>query len=439
MEEENAIKTKQENYITGIIGALIGGVIATIPWVLAYVYGGMMLSILATLIAAGEFYGYKLLKGKMDRHLPMILMVLAIIIVMVVTLVIIPGLLILKEGINVSLSNIQRLYSNESFSTAIIKDFVISVIFTILGASIVTSNIKKQLLKSDDGDNKDIKLDFNNTEEILKIKKQHIELIKPIFIKYDAINQEKAMMKEEVLAEIENPNAKQSFNYLKKLGVVKKYKGKYYYSEENESKQVEPKKLPTWKKVFFIIVILLFIITVTASILDNSKITNKNYEDGNVSFNISSDWNLAQSEHQNEWDFYKYINSVPVLNSENTIEQEDYESYPAGINVFYDNTNMEGIQSIEDIKTNVQSSLESSEDKADFMNMEVSKTIENYDLLKVKMIYNDAPSEVVYYYYIFDGDKIACITAYSFNLKDEEAIEKESNKLVDSFKWVNKE
>lgn len=437
MEEENAIKTKQRNYITGIIGAIIGGLIATIPWVLAYVYGGMMLSILATLIAAGEFYGYKLLKGKMDKHLPMILMVIAIIIVMVVTLVVIPGLLILKEGINVSVSNIQRLYSNQSFSSAIIKDFVISVIFTILGASIITSNIKKQLLKSDDEENKNIKLDLNNTEEILKIKKQNIELIKPIFTKYEAINQEKAMMKEEVLAEIDNPNAKQAFNYLKNLGIIKKYKGKYYYSEANESKQVQPKKMTTWKKVLLVIAVVLFILTMTLAILDDSKTVNNNYEDGNISFDISSDWNLAQSEYQNEWDFYKYINSVPVLNSENTIGQEDYESYPAGINVFYDKTNEESINSIEDIKTNVQASLESTENQADILDMNISKTMGNYDLLKVKLVYSGYPSEILYYYYILNGDELTCVTAYSFNMDDGEAIEKEADKLVNSFKWLN--
>ena len=248
MEEENVIKKAQGSYLTGIIGAIIGGTIATIPWVLMYVYGGMMLSILAALIAAGEFYGYKLLKGKMSKGLPAILMVLALVIVTVATLVVIPGLLIQKEGLNPSVANIKKLYSNEEFATAIMKDFVISVVFTILGASIITSNIKKQLANAEEG--KEIKLDLNNTEENLKMKKEAIELVKPIFVKYEATSKEKAMMKEEVLAEIEieNQNAKQVFSYLQQSGIVKKYKGKYYYSEENENKQINPKKNSTWKK-----------------------------------------------------------------------------------------------------------------------------------------------------------------------------------------------
>ena len=161
--EENVIKTNKESYVTGIIGAVIGGAIGAIPWVLAYVYGGMMLSILAALIAAGEFYGYKLAKGKMNKSLPVIIMILAIIIVTIATLLIIPALLMQKEGIKVSLLNLEILYLNSEFSAAIMKDYVISVIFTILGASIITSNIKKQF--DENGEGKDIKLDLSNKKE----------------------------------------------------------------------------------------------------------------------------------------------------------------------------------------------------------------------------------------------------------------------------------
>lgn len=433
MENENVIKTNRGSYLTGIIGAIIGGLIATIPWVLAYVYGGMMLSILAALIAAGEFYGYKICKGKINKSLPSIIMILAIIIVTIVTLVIIPGLLIQKEGINVSLINIQRLYQNEEFATAIMKDFVISIIFTILGASIITANIKKQLV---DSDGKDIKLDLNNTEEVMKAKKEAIELIKPVFTKYVATSQEKAMMKEEVLAEIEDTNANQKFNYLKQLGIIKKYKGKYYYLEENEDKQTEHKKMATWKKVFLVIVIILFILTIIAAILDDSSLSNTTYQDANISFEIGKDWKEAEADYDTEWNFYKYINTVPVLNSENNISEEDYSSYPAGISIYYNAVDTENVKSIEEIKTTVQSNIEKTEEKPDTFNIDISKTSKNYDLLKVKIVYNNYPGEVLYYYYILNGDQLSCITAYSFNLDDDKTIEKEADKLANSFNWI---
>lgn len=433
MEDENVIKTKQGSYLTGIIGAIIGGLIATIPWVLAYVYGGMMLSILAALIAAGEFYGYKICKGKINKSLPAIIMILAIIIVTITTLLIIPGLLIQKEGINVSLTNIQRLYQNEEFATAIMKDFVISIIFTILGASIITANIKKQLENSE---GKDIKLDLNNTEEVMKAKKEAIELIKPIFTKYDATSKEKAMMKEEVLAEIEDTKANQTFNYLKQLGIIKKYKGKYYYSEENEDKQTNHKKMATWKKVFLVIVIILFIITIIAAILDNSSSLNTTYQDTNVSFEIGKDWKVTESDYDTEWNFYKYINTVPVLNSENSTSEEDYSSYPAGISIYYNAVETENVKNIEDIKTTVQSNIENTEEKPDTFNIDISKTSKNYDLLKVKIVYNNYPEEVLYYYYILNGDQLSCITAFCFNLEDDKTIEKEADKLANSFNWI---
>ena len=59
-----------KNYVLGVIGSIIGALIATLPWILMYIYGEMMLSLLAILIAFGAFYGYKLFKGKIDKKLP---------------------------------------------------------------------------------------------------------------------------------------------------------------------------------------------------------------------------------------------------------------------------------------------------------------------------------------------------------------------------------
>ena len=172
-----------------------------------------------------------------------------------------------------------------------------------------------------------------------------------------------------------------------------------------------------------------------AAILDNSNLSNTTYEDGNISFEVGADWNSGEAEYENEWNFYKYINTVPVLNEENTLDEYDYSSYPAGINVFYDEADTENIQSIEDIKTSVQTNLEE-EGKADIQNIDISKTTENYDLLKVKIVYEDYPQEILYYYYILNENELTCITAYSFNLEDSEAIEKEADNLVNSFKWL---
>ncbi len=434
MEQEpiKTEETKKGSYITGIIGAVIGGLIATTPWVLAYVYGGMMLSILAALIAAGEFYGYKIAKGKMSKKLPIILMVIAIIIVTIATLVIIPALLIQKEGITVSFGNIERLYENSEFATAIMKDFVISVIFTILGASIITTNIKKQL---ENNDGKDVKLDFSNKEEVNEIKKSAIELIKPIFIKYEAISQDKPILKDEVIAEIDDKRkAKYSFGYLKQLGIIKKYKGKYYYLEDAEN-ETTAKKMGKSKKIFLIVILILFILlTLIAMLQDMSQTVI--YQDSNVKFEIQKGWSRGQSQYQTEWNFYKYINNVPKLNANNEIQEDDYSSYPAGINIYYASAEEQSINSIEDIKTIVEEKVNNSESKAEGVKIETSKTSNNYDLLKVRAEYNGETNELLMYYYILNDGKLACITGYSFNLDDETTIENDVTDLVNSFEWI---
>ena len=435
--EQEPIKTEKKkakgSYITGIIGAVIGGIIATIPWILVYVYGQMMFSILAALIAFGEYYGYKIARGKVNKKLPVILMVMALVIVSITTLVVIPGLLIHNEGIAVTTENIQRLYQNSEFSTAIVKDFVISFIFTILGASIVTSNVKRKLSNNEE-DGKD---SSKNTTQINEIQKATIELLKPIFTKYEATTQEKAMLKDEVIAEIEDKRkAKYSFSYLKQLGIIKKYKGKFYYVEDAENNTIGSTKISKWQILSFTILVAIFMLFFTLSIITNKKAENAVYQDSNVQFEMQKDWTKGQSEYTTEWNFYKYISNKPVLNESNEITEGDYASYPAGINVYYDPSEQEKISNIDDVKTNLEAGLENSTEKPETQEMTIEKTKNNYDVLKVKMVYNTEPKQVTYYYYILNGKKLSCITAYSFNLDEAEALEAEASNIANSFKWL---
>ena len=98
--------------------------------------------------------------------------------------------------------------------------WVLLVIFVL--DNIISTNVISYVGKT----TKEFGKSLDNTEEITKIKKDAIDLIKPIFIKYNAVEKNKGMMKEEVLAELQDEKAKQTFNYLKRLGIIKKYKGK---------------------------------------------------------------------------------------------------------------------------------------------------------------------------------------------------------------------
>ena len=53
--------------IKGIIGALVGAIIFSLPWILIYVYANYMLSILAAIIGFGSLTFYKLFGGKVNK------------------------------------------------------------------------------------------------------------------------------------------------------------------------------------------------------------------------------------------------------------------------------------------------------------------------------------------------------------------------------------
>lgn len=135
---------KEGNYFQGILGAILGGLIASIPWIIMYVCLEMLWSFMALIIGYGAFTGYKTFKGKMDIKVPYIIGIVSILVVVFVTLYIIPCLLIIKEGITPTSEVISFLYSNAEFKSAIIQDLVIALLFTFLGVSGIFKTLKTQ-------------------------------------------------------------------------------------------------------------------------------------------------------------------------------------------------------------------------------------------------------------------------------------------------------
>ena len=122
----------KSNYLSGTIGALIGAILCSLPWILISISGGWILSVLAALIAFGAFKGYKLLGGKITKHTWLIVAISSVIAITLATFVIIPFWLIAKEGYGFSLFHLEFLYSSGEFVTAIITDYIVSLLFTIL-------------------------------------------------------------------------------------------------------------------------------------------------------------------------------------------------------------------------------------------------------------------------------------------------------------------
>ena len=148
--------------VRGIIGGLVGGFIASIPWILASVYINMMVGYFAIPIAMGVKFGYQLFGGEKDKKLPFIIAGLSIVIIVVVTLVVIPLVLLGKEGYPMDFTFLKLLYNNSKFVTSQMIDLVVAVIFTGLGISGVVKAANEDVSINN---RKDIVMDVNIEDE----------------------------------------------------------------------------------------------------------------------------------------------------------------------------------------------------------------------------------------------------------------------------------
>lgn len=266
---------EKNNYLKGILGAFLGAILFGIPWVIVYVYGGYILSILALLIAFGSFKFYKLFGGKITKKTSLIIIIVSVLTVSILTLGVIPNMLLLKEGYSVSLSNLKILYTDGKFMASLLKDYFISLIFTGLGISGIIANINKEAYMKNNKDN-DKYLDSKTMDE------QTIEL-KNIYGKFNAFNKDNAIPNSVLFNEINAINKKSILNKFINEGIIINYKGKTYFDTEamndidiamSNAKKNKKKKIIT-TLVLTLIIILFSVIIGILSVDDKSDLNVK--------------------------------------------------------------------------------------------------------------------------------------------------------------------
>ena len=274
MEEQTKNK-----YLIGILGALLGAFIGSIPWILLYVFGNMIYAILSILIVAGAFYGYKLTKAKIDKKLPIILSIASFIAITATMLLIIPIIYMVKEEVPVSIETIQILYQSEEFVTAISTDYIVSLLFCLVVIGGIVVNLNKQIKQGIPEE--DIKIISQNVEND-KFSKEDIETARDIFEKNDALSKKHTITKELIVEELEKEfgeeKGKQIFEYLHIEGVIKKKSNKYYFSEKAQKSAYYRYGFSSVKR--FIIVMVIAIIL--ACIIIFSQENMKNNIDNNI-------------------------------------------------------------------------------------------------------------------------------------------------------------
>ncbi len=379
-----------KKYVLPILGALVGGIVATLPWILAYVYLNMMFSILAMFVAMGALFGYQLCKGEVNKRLPLKIVIVSLLSITIATLVIIPSLLLIREGATVSINNFKYLYSDSDFLVGILKNYVISIIFTFLGISGVIGSIKNQVAN----DSKNIKIDLKTADN----KKEKM-LIKNILVEHGA--------KDSNNVYVFNDNDKineNTLNFLLANGEVVKVNDGYYYDDKKES--ADKKQL----KKTIIIFSIIFVVFLGLGIYFN--LSNKESDNNElIKYSVPSGY----IKYDDKEGGYYYL-------------LEDDLSGEIG---YIDIYNLEGnyeysVDYIDRIKSNIETECE-------IIEYEIYTNNYNHHVAYFKLNYDDYTAAV---YYIFSGSDLGAIEV--INYSDNSKLYSDSKDIANDFTW-NKE
>lgn len=211
----------EKNYFSGIVGGIIGGILCSVPWLVAYVGFDMLISVLALIIGIGVLKGYQLLNGKVTKALPVLVAIISIAIVTLETLVLIPMLLAYKEGYSFDISILKVFYADSEFKTGMLKDLAMSLLFTVLGISSVVASVKVQLSQNDIDD------DYEVTYGGEKNTKSQQKRIKNFFAEHNAYSEETS-----IVVDYTSGLDQATFLDMQRRGIIVAVDGKYYYSHE---------------------------------------------------------------------------------------------------------------------------------------------------------------------------------------------------------------
>lgn len=393
----------EKSYAKGILGAIIGGLVASLPWILAYVYGNMIIAALAIIIAMGALKGYQLLNGKVDKKLPIIIAIVSLLCVTVSTLLIIPLLLLLKEGVGASLTNLETLYNNSEFFSALMGDYVISVLFTILGMSGVIKSIKNEVENSKDKEN--IKVELGNGT------KQDREKIIQYFLTKNAVDENTAVEIDETAELSENALASLIQN-----AVIIKKGNKYYYSFANDEKNKKAEKKSAIFVGIFVAILVGIMVFVGLSDSDKDKIDTTYRAPKDITYEISNKY--IEQESEEEANVWYYFHKDDISGETGYISVRNFES-----SFSFKKEDLELLKS----------TIEEQEGVKKVTYGQPFTTSKNYQAIEVQVLFIDLDC-VEYFYYILNDENTAMIEVLDY--KELDGLLEDGKKLVDTFDWT---
>ena len=132
----------QGSYVTGVIGALIGGLVGAIPTILTIWFLERIWVLLYALIPLCAYWGYKKLRGRMSRGAVVVVILSSVLQLFIMEQVYFYMLIVVSWGIWPSIFATVPLYFDLMTPAEIAQDMAMSVVFLALGIWIVFRQIK---------------------------------------------------------------------------------------------------------------------------------------------------------------------------------------------------------------------------------------------------------------------------------------------------------
>lgn len=271
-----------KKYIKGILGAIIGGLVFSLPLVFTYLRFKQAVAILSFLIVFGAFMFYKMFGGKLTKKTPIIIAIISLIILTFAVFIVIPMFLIPKDGNYINLSNFNQLYLNNEFVFIMVCFYVVSLIFVISGVLGV-----KIIVDRDTYSNINIVMD-NVSMENLNDEEQ-INALRELFYKYRAFDKRHSVPDRILLNRIDSSDKYALFNRMKKRGIIASTWGAKSYFNERAITDSKFGKQSYIKYILKTMMLGLLIVSVMSVIFLLPAITSDENSNINTSNNITND------------------------------------------------------------------------------------------------------------------------------------------------------
>lgn len=149
-------ETEEKNYLFGLLGALMGGILGSVPWILVQVFLNRIVAVLAIVIGLGALKGYGILKGRMG---PLTRWIILFSTIVSVVLAQYAGLAIelIRNDIPVSYGNFVIAFSIPEVVDSFRANLIMSLILALLGIAGMFFGMK--------GDSKSVLPTLNKKDE----------------------------------------------------------------------------------------------------------------------------------------------------------------------------------------------------------------------------------------------------------------------------------